>query len=235
MTGADGLIDPGDPFPDLFPPDDPTARFVVSMSMARNDIERALRDVAEAGENDRPDFGYRVRVSIGHLVEALDALNAYRQKFNEVRVLINRVPGAAKRHLKEAQGSLQRAGRGVLEHARNHTFHYPSPDPHYEPTSDQQLAEVLAAMGNRGGEVHFNGETGQIKLTFADDVALAMAMSKLGGPSEEVMRRAAIARDGALNFVLWVSALVSTYMDIKDLYFGSPLDTRKTDRSDRSR
>jgi hypothetical protein len=30
----------------------------MSMSMARNDIERALRDVLRAGENDDPDFSY---------------------------------------------------------------------------------------------------------------------------------------------------------------------------------
>lgn len=43
MADEDVLTDPGDPFRDLLPPDDPTARFVVSMSMARNDSERALR------------------------------------------------------------------------------------------------------------------------------------------------------------------------------------------------
>jgi hypothetical protein len=47
------------------------------MSMARNDIERALRDVAAAAENDSPDFSYRLRLTVGHLVESLDALSAY--------------------------------------------------------------------------------------------------------------------------------------------------------------
>jgi hypothetical protein len=39
----------------------------MSMSMARNDIERALRDVLSAGENDDPDFSY-----VGEPVEAED-------------------------------------------------------------------------------------------------------------------------------------------------------------------
>lgn len=220
MTEDDRAAEPGDPIRDLLPADQPTARFVVSMSMARNDIERALRDVAEAGENDRPDFGYRVRLSIGHLVEALDALNEYRQQFPEVRALIDRVPAQARTHLKEASGSLQKAGKGVLEHARNHTFHYPSPDSSHRPTSDEQLRDVLTAMGARAGEVHYDGDTGQITLTFAEDVALAMAMNKLAGSPEEVLKSAAIARDGALNFVLWVAALVRTYMDVNGLYFG---------------
>ncbi len=234
MAGDDVLTDRGDPFRDLLPPDDPAARFVVSMSMARNDIERALRDVVEAGEADRPDFGYRVRLSIGHFVEALDALNTYRQQFSEVRALIARIPGPAKEHLRLARGSLQKAGKGVLEHARNHTFHYPSPDSHYDPTSDEELRQALFALVDRAGEVHYNGVTGQITLTFAEDVALAMAMSKLAGPPEEVMRRAQIARDGAINFVLWVSALVATYMDINGHYFGEPQVKQKTDLSSTS-
>jgi hypothetical protein len=40
---SDGTL-PGDSIPDVFPPDDVTARFVVAMSIARNDIELALRD-----------------------------------------------------------------------------------------------------------------------------------------------------------------------------------------------
>ena len=82
----------GDPLPDVFPPDDPIARFVVSMAMASNDIERALRDVVRAGENDDADFTYRIRLSVGHLVEALDALSSYSQEFGDIRSLIKRVP-----------------------------------------------------------------------------------------------------------------------------------------------
>jgi hypothetical protein len=100
----------GDAIPDVFPPDDVTARFVISMAMARNDIERALRDAESAIENNRPDFSYRARLAIGHLVEGLDALDAYSQR-EEVRALMRRVPAEAADHLKTARGSLQRPGR----------------------------------------------------------------------------------------------------------------------------
>jgi hypothetical protein len=71
----------GDPIPDVFDPTDPAARFVVSMSMARNDIERAFHDLMRSGDEDRQDFTYRVRLLTGHLVEALDALAFYREAF----------------------------------------------------------------------------------------------------------------------------------------------------------
>jgi len=63
----------GDPIPEVFPPDDPAARFVVAMSMANNDIDRALADLIRSVDEDRPDFTYRVRLLTGHLVEAIDA------------------------------------------------------------------------------------------------------------------------------------------------------------------
>ncbi len=54
----------------MFPPGDSAARFVVAMGMAKNDIERVLRDVFEAREKDGADFSYRVRLDAGHLVDA---------------------------------------------------------------------------------------------------------------------------------------------------------------------
>jgi hypothetical protein len=159
-----------------------------------------------------------------------DALNTYRQQFSEVRALIARVPAPANEHLRLARGSLQKAGKGVLEHARNHTFHYPSPDSHYDPPSDEESREALFALGDHASEVHYDCDSGQITLTFAEDVALTLAMSTLAGSPEEVMRRAETARDGALNFVLWVSTLVKTYMDVNGHCFGEPLVKQKTDQ-----
>jgi hypothetical protein len=210
----------GDPIPSVFPPEDRAARFVVSMAMARNDIERALRDVEDAISNERPDFSYRARLSIGHLVEALEALDAYSQ-YEEVRALISRVPAPAQKQLTVARGSLQTAGQDVLRRARDNTFHYPSPRSNYSPTSDEQLRQALADMAGRGAEIHFDGDTRRLTLTFADDIALALAMGTT--KPKDLESRAEAAAVGAANFVVWVSALVATYQDAHDLRFGEPL------------
>jgi len=78
----------GDPIPSVFPPDRSDARFVVAMAMARNDIDRALRDLIDSGAVAGQDFSYRLRLVTGHLVEAIDALGSYRQNFPEVRALL---------------------------------------------------------------------------------------------------------------------------------------------------
>jgi hypothetical protein len=217
----------GDPIPEVFPPDDPAARFVVSMAMANNDIDRTLRDLLRSIDGDGQDFSYRIRLSVGHLAEAIDALKAYSQEFPEVRGLLARVPDAGQRDLKIVRGTLQRAGPKALQGVRDNTFHYPSPDNNYSPTSDEQLRGVLAGMGDRGTQLHLDGDTQAVTLTVADDAALFLAM---GGPTAidaEVRRRAESARDGALAFLRWAAALIRTYVDVNDQYFGDPLVTEK--------
>ncbi len=192
----------GDPLPDVFPPDDPVARFVVSIAMASNDIERALRDVLRAGENDDPDFTHRIRLSVGHLVEALDALSSYSQEFGDIRGLMNRIPPAGQKNLSGARGTIQRAGSRVLKNVRDNTLHYPSAERRYSPTSDVQLRDAILAMADRGAELLLDEPTGAITYTFADDIALAMTIGRNAPTSEDIVRQAEIARDGPLNFVL---------------------------------
>jgi hypothetical protein len=52
----------GDPIPEVFPPGDPTARFVVAMSTATDDLDRACRDLLASVDEDRQDFTYRLRL-----------------------------------------------------------------------------------------------------------------------------------------------------------------------------
>jgi rubrerythrin len=206
----------------VFPAERVNARFVVSMSMAKNDIERALRDVVRAGENDEPDFSYRVRLVTGHLVEALDALDFYSQHHEEVRKLIARVPSEAQQHLKKVRSTLQKAGPKVLDHVRDNTFHYPSPDPKYNPTSDEQLRDALRATAQKRAEVFADFEKREVTLTFADDIALALALGKHSTNEDDLRRQLEIARDGAIAFRAWAEALAVAYFNANDLHFGTP-------------
>jgi hypothetical protein len=217
----------GDPIPDVFPPDEPTARFVVSMSMASNDIDRALLDLIRSVDENRQDFTYRVRLLTGHLVEAIAGLGAYSQEFPDVLALLKRMSADAQKDLKKIRGTRQRAGAKTFEAVRDNTFHYPSPDKNYSPTSDEQLRDVLAGLGNRGTEFHYDGDTNEITLTFADDAALSLAMGGGAVTDAEAVRRAKIARDGALAFHRWAKELIRTYADVSGHTFGEPRITEK--------
>jgi hypothetical protein len=213
---------PGDSIAEVFPPEAPAARFVIAMAMAKNDIERALRDVLDAGKDDRPDFTYRVRLATGHLVEALDSLNAYSQEFDEVRALIQRVSPEGQEKLKVVRGTLQEVGADALKSARDNTFHYPSPKTNYEPTSDEQLRETLAAMSQRRADVHVDYDANHVTLTFADEGALALSMGKHAPERDDYFRQSVRTRDGALAFIAWADRLLIAYLDATGGEFGEP-------------
>jgi hypothetical protein len=104
----------GDPIPEVFDPDRVDARFVVTMTIARNDIEVAVHEGMGAAAEGRPDFAYRVRLATSHLVEALDSLNAYSQE-DDVKKLMARVPADGP---EAARPGAQRASEGRVERAR---------------------------------------------------------------------------------------------------------------------
>lgn len=206
---------------EIFPPHSVEARFVVAMSMAKNGIERALRDVRRAAEKDAPDFTYRVLLSTGHLVEALDSLSAYCERFETVRSLLECVSPSGQERLKVARGTLQRVGAEALQHARNNTFHYPSPRTNYSPSSDAQLEAVLATMSDTRASIYSDAD-GHVTLEFADEVALALSMGKHAPTNEEITAQFELTRDGALAFVAWAYALVNAYVEINELSLGEP-------------
>ena len=76
---------------DAFPADQPLSRFLVSMAMARTDIEHAMWNAAKANEDERPEFDYWVRVVMGHFLEAADALEQWRNRSPEVRDFLKRL------------------------------------------------------------------------------------------------------------------------------------------------
>lgn len=213
----------GDPIPEVFEPERIEARFVVAMSMARNDIEVALRDGIKAAQDDRSDFTYRVRLVTSHLVEALDSLQAHSQE-GAVRTLIGQMPADAQKQLSEARGVLQRVGPQVLAHVRNNTFHFPSPRTNYRPSSDEQLREVLIGMRSRPCELHLDdrGEHPVITLSFAGEVALALALAKHSGDDTTARQQFGLASEGAVAFKHWADKLIIAYLRVTGGSLGTP-------------
>lgn len=213
----------GDPITEVFDPDRIDARFVIAMSMARNDIEVAVHDGIAAARDERPDFAYRVRLVTSHLVEALDSLNAYSQE-DDVKKLMARVPADAQKQLSKARSALQKVGSKVLDQVRNNTFHFPSPTTSYGPSSDDQLRNVLAGMSDRPCEMHLDhrGEHPMITLTFAGDVALALALAKHSADENVARQQFEITSGGAVALKHWADALVVTYLEATGGYVGTP-------------
>jgi hypothetical protein len=187
---APGLRRLGEPVPEVFPPDREAARFAVAMSIARNDIGRALDDVVDARRETSQDLSYRVRLTIGQLAAALATLDAYVQRSAEVRALVDRVPAAERGKLDGAAKALERAD--AL-------------------TPDERLRTGIAALRGRAVEYRYDGDAEALTMAFADEVALAVTPGRGADRSAEAL--AEVARDAAIAFHAWATALIATYLD----------------------
>jgi hypothetical protein len=76
-------------------------------------------------------------------------------------------------------------------------------------------------MGERA-EVGVDFEAKSVTLTFADDVALALAMGTHAMGKTTLRDEVDATRDGAAAFKAWAEALVMAYLDWKRLSFGEP-------------
>lgn len=189
---------------DAFSADKPLSRFLVSMAMARNDIEHAMWKAAEANEAGRPEFDYWVRLVMGHFLEASDALEQWRRYSTEVREFLRTLPLEGQTALKQVGGTLQKVGKTAVDHARNHTFHYPTPSETHE--SDAELIRVLSVLANEPVELaEAEGRPGRVRYVFADKVALMVAMGKHSTEDRKAYRAQVVDLEaGAAAFVNFV-------------------------------
>lgn len=191
---------------EVFPSDDPVARFMVTVSMARNDVRHALFAAGEANTADKPDFAYWVRLSTAHFFEAVTAVRSWRQ-VPEVKAFLNRLPAAAGQDLKAVLRSIQEIGNDAMAHSRNRTFHYPYPSGRYP--ADTELEGALDSMGTQEAHWVLEGD-GRFRLKFADDIALALSLGRHELPRIE--KQLALARDGSVAFVNFATRAMEGYL-----------------------
>jgi hypothetical protein len=198
---------------DVFPADDPEARFIVAMAMARNDVKHAVQRAAKANEEDAPEFGYYVRLSYGHLIEGLEALGRWRQHSPETQRFLKRLPADVNRNRVQAEACLKKVTRGAVHRVRHRTFHYPSPNPDKEPDLDSDLRRVLEALA--GEQVAISApadDPRNVRLYFADRIALAMAMDR-GVDDDQLKADTDTVLEGSVAFVHFVGGAFAAYLE----------------------
>jgi hypothetical protein len=164
---------------DVFPADDPVARFMLTIWAVRNDIEYMAELIGPANEYNRPEFFYLVRLLMGHLLEGSIALNHYRDDSPEVQRFIKSLPTEAQKAMRKAANVASQVGGQALPHSRDRTFHYPSPDTTYKPTTDDELAAVLRRIASDPVVLSkLPGAFKRERLETADTALLTIAMRK---------------------------------------------------------
>jgi hypothetical protein len=164
-------------------------------------------------------------------VEAVDSLNVYAAD-PAVKKLMHRVPKEQRKQLTKARSVVQKVGAKALDTVRNNTFHYPSPKPDYDPTSDQQLRDGLGRMSDGRALMHLDhpGEHPVITLSFANEVALALAIAQHSADDTTARKQYETTSEGAVAFAQWAEALRIAYFDVTGATIGQPEiidDTRR--------
>lgn len=188
--------------PEVFAPDDRVALFCVSMAMAANDVEYAIRqtilanpDGASDEERARLRFNYKVRLTYGFLFEGIDALKGWRQQEPAVAKLLRELPKDGAKLLTKVFGLEQRIGPQTIAHVRQNTFHYPHPEPSKPPDWMDELAEVVGELDDVPATVAMSNDA-EHTFPFADSIALLMALRRHDNDAQTLQ-----VRDGAIAFV----------------------------------
>lgn len=203
--------------PEVFPPDDRVALFCVSIAMAANDVEYAIRQAVAANPDGADDedrvrtrFSQKVRLANGFLFEGVHALKRWRQHEPAVAVLLRELPNEPAKQLTMVCSLEQKIGPKTLSGVRQHTFHYPHPDPGKAPDSTNTLAAVVESANDILVRVNI-GERREHAFLFADPIAAGMALQE--HDSEKLVEAQGAIRDGCIAFVQLAKAIFVAFCE----------------------
>lgn len=163
---------------DLFPADDPVARWLTPCAMALNDLLYINRHLVPLLEEDGPGFEttYLSRLAAGHLYEIAKFLHESEARVQEILAFV----AGLDEEVRDAYETVKAAGaREVpfsdrLAHARNHAFHYAELVPNAP--DHERLKRAMVAHAGETGEIHDGGTLlNDFRALFADEIAVELA------------------------------------------------------------
>ncbi len=192
---------------DVLPADDDLARWVLVLTLARNDLALTQTRLVEAFDKDRTALHWS-RLLAGHLFEVAHFLR--RESSREViRNFAKGLPDKSRRVYRELLRPDFLEGR--LEGDRNRVFHYPSADKGAEDKGGPALHAALeavrdleAALVVKWGE---NGKPEDMRFDFADQVAVQFAFADFGTTKTEQEMSMAAVRESA-GKAIWLADVV---------------------------
>jgi hypothetical protein len=207
---VDAVADEPETHAELFPFTSPVARCVMSVSMARSDIALAIEGARDPRNQQSPAFVYHHRVAIGHLHEALYALNRYCDEHDEVRQFLARLPEATRRELKSARSQAQTIS-AEIDHSRQYTFHYPHPRTKAGTGGDSNKLLGLYLMNLRDAPVEINDAEPQVRLSYALQASFALAFGRYNADPAVLTEQLEAGAKAAACFVRFADGAVERY------------------------
>jgi len=162
---------------DVFPADDPLARYLVVVSMALNDVTWATKRLLEGLEGDAPPYEnvYALRLAGSHMWEMLKFLSGSEKNSPEVAAFLDGLPEDAREYYRSALARLEadpkdgaRPFKASLARLRDQFSHYTDLD-------RKELMCALEAVGDDEGLLHVGERFGDFRALYADEVAGQLA------------------------------------------------------------
>jgi hypothetical protein len=165
---------------DLFPSDDPVARWITPCAMALNDLLYVHRHLYPLLTNDGPgsETMYLSRLAAAHLFEIATFLSKSDRRVPEVRSFVAKLDEDA-REAYEALTAIRPGGdepfAGQLKHARNHVFHYAKLLP--SAVEHENLKKAMDAHADTVSEIRDESPPIEgFRSLFADDIATELSV-----------------------------------------------------------
>lgn len=161
---------------DVFPPNDPIARWATVLAMATNHIVYLNVRLIEGEDELPPETNvYYFRLLAAHFIEAAEWLARTRRLWPEVDEFItNSLPSIAREEFDHlvSFASQRHPLHSVLKLSRVTLFHYPEMHPAKEAAGQEELAAAMAAAAEMRSSIAGGEDYASFRALFADEIAL---------------------------------------------------------------
>jgi hypothetical protein len=164
---------------EVFPANEPVARFVTVVAMMSNDWVRLMEDMLALAD-DTPDVSARRVMSFRQQAalhdEAARFIADARRRFPQIDAFIQTLDQDAQNECEQITGGIDPEsahyhGDWLVDH-RNVTFHYPEMHPDKAKHGKEEITEAMKAASELEGTISFGQGMGSVRFGFADQIAV---------------------------------------------------------------
>lgn len=196
----------------VFPADSELAQFILSLSLAMNDVGlvngRLLRDLKE-DVGSQAEHMYELRQATAQVWEVTELLRS-SLKLSEVEPFVASLPQAATDALNSALAAsgATEAVRSDLATVRNHSWHYPPP-------GSKVLIRALKATASHTSELVLGKGLARTRAVYADEVAVQFFSPSGDLSTEDFKRMLTETREILQDLITFITTAVGIYVSAR--------------------
>jgi hypothetical protein len=158
---------------EAFPASDPIARFVTTLAMMSNDVNRSFAFLDPEGDAGEQMWLFRHQASLFNEAASFIADTAHH--YSAVEAFVSQLPPEARDEQDRIVGGVDPTsphyvGAWLSAH-RHATFHYPKMHPAKAERGEERVMQALDAASGQEGQITFDATLGSFRCGFADTVA----------------------------------------------------------------